>query len=156
MTFSLSALFELCCDFYDEIETITQETDRFLAQFQTEDRVRFADVEQIKKQYLDPYGALLASLLSSLERSDRLGVRLTALLEATDTLEAIEHMPRVTRLWEAYEQYRTDLCEFLSFSKRYFSDEEAMRTKGTAPLVSSTRILIASQTRTQECFRSNI
>ena len=156
MKFSSSALFELCCDFYDEIETITQETNHFLAQFHTEERFRFFDAEQIRKQYLEPYRTLVSSLLASLERSDRLGLRLTALLESTDTPDAIGHMPRVLNLFEAYDQYRAALDEFLTCSKRYFGDEETIAAKGTAPLVLATRGLIASQTRAKECFRSNL
>ena len=156
MTFSFSALYELCCDFYDEIETITQKTNHFLEHFHTEERFRFFDAKQIKKQYLPPYGTLVSSLLSSLERSDRLALRLTALLESADTPDASDQMPRIAALWEAYEQYRAALDEFLTCSKRYFSDEEVMATKGTAPLVLATRTLLASQKEAQKCFRSNL
>ena len=155
MTFSFSALYELCCDFCGELETAKQESDRFLEQFHTEDRVRFSDFEQIKKQYLPPYTTLVSALLSSLERTDRLGLRLAELLESTDTPDSFEHSPRIIRLWDAYDQYRADLDAFLVESKRYFSNEEAVRQKGTAPLVLSTRTLIASLLRTQACFASN-
>lgn len=156
MTFSFSALYELCCDFCDEIEFASQEANHFLSQFHTENRVRFSDAEQIKKQYLAPYSALVSSLLASLERSDRLGLRLSALLESADTPDAFDQMPRITYLWEAYTQYRTALDDFFNNSKRYFSDAEAISAKGTAPLVLTTRSLIASQARMLECFQHNM
>ena len=152
MDFSLTALAQLSLDFVEEIDMITQKSEQFLKRFQAEEQIRFSDAAQIKKQYLAPYAELVTSLVSSLERSDALGMRLSALFAAADCHGAIEHMPRVERLWAAYEQYRTDLCEFLASSQRYFSDQDLLSTKGTAPIVSATRTLVASQRRAEDCF----
>jgi hypothetical protein len=152
MEFSLTALAKLSLDFVEEIDTITQKTEQFLKRFQAEAQIRFSDAAQIKKQYLAPYAELVTSLVSSLERSDALGVRLSALFAAADCQRAVEHMPRVEHLWTIYEQYRTDLCEFLASSQHYFSNQELLNTKGTAPIVLATRTLVASQMRAKECF----
>ena len=156
MAFSFSALSSLCRDFCKEIDVATYQSELFLAQFHTEDRFGFTDAEQIKKTYLTPYATLISSLLASLRRSDRLGTQLVAMLESTDTLEAVEYMERVELLWKAYEQYRSDLSDFLSTSNQHLSNKEILQTKGTAPLVMATRILIASQARAKECFLQSI
>lgn len=152
MTFSLELLSMLCHNFCEEIETITHETEYFLAQFHTEDRFRFSDVEQIKKNYLDPYGHLVTSLLASLKRSDNLALTLSALLASTDCADAIAHMPRVEALWNAYEQYHSQISNYLDRSARYWTDKAIMTSMGTAPLVEATRILIAAQRQTSTAF----
>ncbi len=155
MTFSVDALIGLCRHFCEEIEAITHETDHFLAQFHTEERFRFSDSEKIKNMYLEPYGCLIASLLASLKTSDRLGVRLTALLAAADSPSAIENMPRVEALWDTYEQYRADVMQYLEVSQQYWKEVGAQRATSTAPLVQATRVLIGTQRQAYTVFSEN-
>ena len=152
MPFSLEALSLLCRDFCEEIATVTHETDRFLAQFHTEERFRFSDSEQIKKQYLEPYGRLLTSLLASLERSEAHALRLSALLASTDCAEAVEYMPRVEQLWLAYEQYRNDVTHYLSTSQQYWNRVAAQEVQSAAPLLDATRTFVAAQRQAGAVF----
>ena len=152
MTFSISQLLDLCRDFCQEFEAIAHEADRFLAQFHAEDRVRFADGETIKKSYLAPYGAFLASLLASLETTDRLGIQLSAILVSTDCIEAIEQQAEINELWHIYEQYRADVSQYCENTQKYWADKNALATQGTAPLVFATRTLIAAVHKAGEAF----
>ena len=152
MTFSPEQLSLLCRNFCEEMQAITHESDQFLAQFHTEERVRFSDVAKIKARHLEPYSRLLTSLLASLEKSDALALRLSALLASADCPDAIEHMPRIEALFSAYEQYRAQVSEYLAQTQRYWTDKDAMGASGTAPLVQATRTLIGAQRQALAAF----
>ena len=151
-----TTLSALCRDFCQEIEQITREADLFLTQFHTQERVRFWDAEEIKEQYLSLYGSLLAAVLSSLERTDGLALRLSQLLISTDCTEAIEDQTTVNALWVAYEQYRADVSIFCESTQKYWTDKSAIATQGITPLVFATRALIASQNQTHGVFLEHI
>ncbi len=156
MTFSIPKLSALCRDFCKEFDAAAHESELFLAQFHTEDRFRFSNVEQIKNAYLAPYGNFIASLLASLERTDRLSLRLSALLLSTDSVEAVEHQAKTEALWQTYEQYRADVSQYCECTQKYWTDKNMLATQGTAPLVFAMRTLIAAQHRASEAFAEHI
>ena len=151
-----TTLSALCRDFCQEIKQITHEADLFLTQFHTQERVRFWDAEEIKEQYLSLYGSLLTAVLSSLERTDGLALRLSQLLISTDCTEAIEDQTTVNALWVAYEQYRADVSNFCESTQKYWTDKSAIATQGITPLVFAMRALIASQNQTHGVFLKHI
>ena len=152
MPFSNEALLALCGDFCKELEQITHETDRFLTEFHTEERVRFSGTEAIREAYLEPFTRLNTLLLSSMERSDRLGVRLASLLASTDCREAVEQMPRVEYLWCAYEQYRNGVIQYLATSQQYWNRIATQEIQSIVPLLQDTRALIAAQRQASTVF----
>lgn len=156
MTFSISHLSDLCRDFCQEFDAIAHKADHFLAQFHTEDRVRFFDEEAIKKSHLAPYGAFLTSLLATLEKTDALGIRLSAILIGTDSPETIEYQAKIDVLWHAYEQYRACVCQYCENTQKYWTDKHTLATQGTAPLVSATRSLIAALHKANDAFLLHI
>ena len=152
MTFSKAALTAVCLNFCKEIQSISEDTERFLSLFQAEARLQFTNAEQIKQQYFVPYGRLVSSLVASLSRSDGLGVQLSALLISTDCPEYASYYPCVEARFIAYEQYRQAVTQYLDNARRYWHEKHS----GTSPLVLATRSLIQAQREALAIFEKAI
>lgn len=156
MSFSYEALSVLCREFSEEFSVVIQETKLFLTQFSTEKRVGFADAEAIKEAHLAPYAELVTSLLASLSRSDALALRLGTLLECTFCTAFAREMSTVEELFSAYERYRSVTASYLAESQKQLSDKAALSAKGAAPLIQSTRALLAAQMQAKESFSKHV
>ena len=156
MSFSHEALSSLCRSFCEEFEVAMHETEIFLTQFHTEEQVYFSNAEKIKETYLPSYATLVSSLLASLSRCDTIALRLGEMLACTFCSAFAKEMTTVETLFSAYERYRASTATYLAESQKQLADKTALSSKGSGPLIQSTRALLAAQMQAKESFSKHV
>ncbi len=136
------SILDVCRELSVAAIQLQHDGERFLSSFDTETALGLAISDDQAKAYQTAFNSLLFSLLHSIECTDKIGARLSALVALAERPENESIENAIYQKWNLYERYRRMIIQYLENTKPYVARKAAWKEISCAPLLKHTRDLV--------------
>lgn len=145
----------LCDELVKESNAFQGKGEHFLSHFTTQDILSFSKNEKAEKIRETAFAAWISDVLSALERTDAIGLRLGQLVAYAEKPECEAYEPAILQKWALYERYRQMLIQYIEDATPFMRKDTIWKEASHSPLLKSTHSLLQNASRYAAEFSFN-